>query len=105
MRPTPPSTFVTKPRRPSLAYRSPSRGADASLLMSGCATDTACLALWTGGRWLKPCADDAMALEQETLHRHAAGPFKNDPGASKKVSTMPTSPAPYPHTRSRSRRR
>jgi len=35
--------------------------------------------------WLKPQADDATRLTEETLHRHSAGAFKNDPGASKKV--------------------
>merc|ERR1712216_766141 len=29
--------------------------------------------------------EDASQLEQQTIHRHAKGPHKNDPGASKKV--------------------
>ena len=35
--------------------------------------------------WLKPRVDDAARLEDMTLHRHANGPHKNDPGASKKA--------------------
>lgn len=35
--------------------------------------------------WLKPQKDDPTALEQATVNRHAAGPHKNDPGASRKV--------------------
>ena len=35
--------------------------------------------------WLKPQRDDPSALEQATLNRHASGPHRNDPGASRKV--------------------
>lgn len=35
--------------------------------------------------WLKPSESDPSALEEATLHRHAKGIYKNDPGASRKV--------------------
>merc|ERR1712187_86739 len=35
--------------------------------------------------WLKPKANNMNELEENTLHRHANGPHKNDPGKSRNV--------------------